>query len=215
MSTVANTLLEALNWRYAVKAFDPDRKIPAATWAILQQALVLTPSSYGLQPWKILQIETPQLRSQLRAQSFNQSQVTDASHLIVFLARTSLTEAEIDRLIELTATTRSAPLEKLAGYRQVMINDLIHGPRNAVIQHWAANQAYIALGNFLTAAALLGVDTCPLEGIIAPAYDEILQVQDSGYRTVVAAVAGYRSASDGYADLAKVRYPASELLETR
>ncbi|ABB57689.1 NAD(P)H-dependent oxidoreductase [Synechococcus elongatus] len=215
MSTVANTLLDALNWRYAVKAFDPDRKIPAETWEVLQQALILTPSSYGLQPWKIIQVESPELRSQLREQSFNQGQVTDASHLIVFLARTSLTEAEVDRLIELTATTRSVAAEKLAGYRQMMIGDLVQGPRQAVIQYWAANQAYIALGNFLTAAALLGVDTCPLEGIIPTAYDEILQVKDSGYQTVVAAVAGYRSASDGYADLAKVRYPATELLETR
>ncbi|WP_126147881.1 NAD(P)H-dependent oxidoreductase [Synechococcus elongatus] len=215
MSTVANTLLDALNWRYAVKAFDPDRKIPAETWEVLQQALVLTPSSYGLQPWKIIQVESPELRSQLREQSFNQSQVTDASHLIVFLARNSMTEAEIDRLIELTATTRSVAAEKLAGYRQMMIGDLIQGPRQAVIQYWAANQAYIALGNFLTTAALLGVDTCPLEGIIPSAYDEILQVKDSGYRTVVAAVAGYRAATDVYADLAKVRYPATELLETR
>lgn len=215
MSTVANPLLDALNWRYAVKAFDPDRKIPAETWEVLQQALVLTPSSYGLQPWKILQVESPELRSQLRAQSFNQSQVTDASHLIVFLARTGLTEAEINRLIELTATTRSIATEKLAGYRQMMIGDLIQGPRQAVIQNWAANQAYIALGNFLTAAALLGIDTCPLEGIVPSAYDEILQVTGSGYQTVVAAVAGYRSEADVYAQLAKVRYPAAELLETR
>lgn len=215
MSIVADTLLEALNWRYATKAFDPDRKIPAETWDVLRQSLVLTPSSYGLQPWKVIQVESPELRSQLLPNSYNQNQVVDASHLIVFAARTELSEANIDRLIELTASVRDVPAEKLAGYKKAIVGDLVQGPRSAIINYWAANQAYIALGNFLTAAALLGIDTCALEGIVPSAYDELLGIKGTGYQTVVAAVAGYRSAEDPYAGLAKVRYPAAELLETR
>ncbi|WP_338461670.1 NAD(P)H-dependent oxidoreductase [Synechococcus elongatus IITB7] len=215
MSIVADTLLEALNWRYATKAFDPDRKIPADTWEALQQSLVLTPSSYGLQPWKVIQVESPELRSQLLPNSYNQKQVVDASHLIVFAARTELSESDVDRLIELTSSTRNVPADKLAGYRNMMVGDLVQGPRSAIINYWAANQAYIVLGNFLTAAALLGIDTCALEGIIPSAYDELLNLKGTGYQTVVAAVAGYRSAADPYAGLAKVRYPAAELIETR
>ncbi|MCP9888069.1 NAD(P)H-dependent oxidoreductase [Cyanobium sp. ATX 6A2] len=208
-------LLSALRWRYATKTFAADRPIAPELWAALEQTLVLSPSSYGLQPWRFLVIDDPALRAELRPHSWNQSQITDASHLVVFLAQRSITEADLERLISATSDTRGVAPEQLAGYRELMAKDLVHGPRSATIATWASNQLYIALGTFMTAAALLGVDTCPIEGFSPPDYDRILGLETSPYRSAVVCAAGYRSAEDKYATLAKVRYPASELIEHR
>ncbi|MCP9926682.1 NAD(P)H-dependent oxidoreductase [Cyanobium sp. CH-040] len=215
MILAPDDLLPALHWRYATKAFDAGRRIPAETWAALEQSLVLSPSSYGLQPWKFLVIDDPGLRAELRPHSWNQSQVTDASHLVVFLAQRTVSEADLDRLISATSAARGVSPEQLAGYRELMAKDLVHGPRSERIGTWASNQVYIALGTFMTAAALLGVDTCPIEGFSPPDYDRILGLEASLYRSAVVCAAGYRSSEDKYATLTKVRYPASELIEHR
>jgi len=208
-------LQSALQWRYATKAFDARRTIPAEVWAVLEQSLVLSPSSYGLQPWKFLVIDDPALRAQLRPHSWNQSQITDASHLVVFLARRTITGSDLDRLISATSAARGVAPEQLAGYRELMDGDLVRGPRSGHIATWASNQVYIALGTFMAAAALLEVDACPIEGFSPADYDRILGLESSPYRSAVVCAAGYRSADDKYAGLAKVRYPASELIEHR
>ena len=209
----ADSLLASLRWRYATKVFDPTRTIDAATWSALEEALVLTPSSYGLQPWKFLVIGDPALRAELRPFSWNQSQITDASHLVVFLARRSITAEDVDRLIQATSEARDLPTDQLGFYRDLILKDLVNGPRSASIDPWSTNQLYIALGNFMTAAALLEVDTCPIEGFSPPDYDRLLDLESSPYRSAVVCAAGYRAVDDKYASLAKVRYPASELVE--
>ena len=214
-ATDPNTLVEALQWRYDTKAFDAARTIPAALWSSLEQTLVLSPSSYGLQPWKFVVIDDPALRSELRPFSWNQSQITDASHLVVFLAKRTIDGADLDRLIEATSTIREQPIEQLAFYRSMMQKDLLDGPRSALIDQWSTNQLYIALGTFMTAAALLGIDTCPIEGFSPPDYDRLLGLDTSPYRSAVVCAAGYRSADDKYASLAKIRYTAAELIEHR
>lgn len=205
----------AMAWRYATKVFDPNRPIDAATWSALENALVQSPSSYGLQPWKFLVIKDPALREQLRPESWNQSQITDASHLVVFLVQRQIGSAEADRLITSMALARGLEPTDLASYRQMIDVDLIHGPRSQQIERWASNQVYIALGTLMTAAALLEVDTCAIEGFDPAAYDRILGLDDGPYRSCVVCAVGYRSDSDKYASLAKVRYPASELIEVR
>jgi nitroreductase len=205
----------ALNWRYAVKAFDPSRQIEPSTWAALENSLVMSPSSYGLQPWKFLVITDAALRAELRPHSWNQSQITASSHLVVFLAKRAITAAELDQLINTISTVRGVPSEQLAFYREMMQKDLIDGPRSQQIERWASNQVYIALGTFMTAAALLGVDTCPIEGFSPADYDRILGLETSPFRSCVVCAAGYRDASDKYAGLAKVRYSAAELIERR
>ncbi|MEB3256155.1 MAG: NAD(P)H-dependent oxidoreductase [Synechococcaceae cyanobacterium] len=205
----------SLNWRYAVKTFDPARRIEPATWAALENSLVMSPSSYGLQPWKFLVIGDESLRSELRPHSWNQSQITDASHLVVFLAKRAITPADLDQLITTTCAVRGVPVEQLAYYREMMQKDLLDGPRSQQIERWASNQVYIALGTFMTAAALLGVDTCPIEGFSPADYDRILGLESSPYRSCVVCAAGYRDSSDKYAGLAKVRYLPSELIEHR
>jgi nitroreductase len=217
MSRAMNSteLLATLNWRYATKRFDPAQRIDAATWDALEESLVLTPSSYGLQPWKFLVITDPALRAQLQPRSWNQTQVTECSHYVVFLGRTGLDTADIDRLIQSTATVRGVPAESIAGYRTMMIGDLIKGPRSQVITEWATRQVYIALGQFMASCAMLRVDACPMEGIDPAAYDEILGLAGSGYATRVACAAGYRAAGDKYATAKKVRFPRSEVVSRK
>jgi len=207
-------LLEHLNWRYATKSFDSTQTIPLATWAALEDSLVLTPSSYGIQPWKFLVITNQDLLDQLRPFSWNQSQVSDCSHYVVFAIKKNLTVDDVDRFVARTAEVRNITVESLSGYRNMMVSDVVYGARSFSVNEWASRQTYIALGNFMTSAAVLGVDTCPMEGIDPIKYDKLLGLSEKGFATVVACAAGYRSADDKYASLTKVRFPKSEVVET-
>jgi len=205
-------LLDALHWRYATKVFDATRKIPEDVWQALKQALVLTPTSYGLQPYRFLVIENPAKRAELLPHSWNQRQVVDASQFIVFAARTKVTEADVDKLISHASHARRIPAESLNSYRGMMLGDLVNGPRSKIAREWATRQTYIALGNLMTCAAVLDVDACPMEGFSPPDYDRVLGLENSGYAAVVCCALGYRAANDKYADLAKVRYDEADLL---
>jgi nitroreductase len=207
-----SSVLEQLRWRYAVKKFDPARKIPAETWSALEQAVVLAPSSYGLQLLKYVVITDAALRERLKAVSWNQPQITDASHLIVFCHRTTVTEADVDRFVARIAEVRGVTTESLAGYRQMMMGTTRAG---FPALEWAARQAYIALGVFLTSAAVIGVDACPMEGFENEKYDDILGLKDQGYASAVIATAGYRAADDPYAAAAKVRFPVEQMIVRR
>src|SRR5476651_150632 len=207
-------LLTALNWRYATKVFDATKKIPADIWKTLEQSLVLTPTSYGLQPYKFLLVNNPVKRAELLPHSWNQRQVVDASHFVVFTARTEMKEADVDKLIKRTTDLRKLPANALDAYRGMMLGDIVNGPRGKKAHEWAARQAYIALGNLMTCAAILGVDACPMEGLVPSEYDKILNLSGSGYATVVACALGYRAVSDKYASLAKMRYGTTELVRT-
>jgi nitroreductase len=210
-----DTLLAALRWRYATKKFDPAKKIDASTWAVLEETLILTPTSYGMQPVKFLVLNDPALRAQLVPVSWGQTQPADCSHFVVMAARAQNTEADVTHFIARMAEVRGMAAEALDGFKNVLLGDVVHGPRGNVALEWATRQAYIALGNFMTAAALLGVDTCPMEGFEPAKYDEILGLPAQGFRAVVACAAGYRAAEDKYAALPKVRFPANELIENR
>jgi nitroreductase len=206
-------LLQALNWRYATKFFDATKKIPTGTWQTLEQALVLTPTSYGLQPYKFLVINDPAKRAALLPHSWGQKQVVDASHFVVFTARTEMTVVDVDRFIKRTTEVRKLPDGAFNPYRDMMLGDIVNGPRGKVAHEWASRQAYIALGNLMTCAAILGVDACPMEGLVPTEYDKVLNLNGSGYATVVACALGYRSASDKYASLAKVRYETKDVVQ--
>lgn len=211
MTFQATDLLAALRFRYATKAFDPDQKIPAETWDAFEESLVLTPSSFGLQPWKFLIVENPEIREKLKAASWGQGQVTDASHLVVLTARTDLTQADIDSWVARLSEVQGTPLEALAGLSG-MISSFSSTMTPAEKQSWNTRQVYIALGQLMTAAAVLGIDSCPLEGISASDYDEILGLNGSGYATAVACVLGYRSAQDKYATAPKARFGSDKVI---
>lgn len=209
-----NALLDSLRWRYATKSFDPSRKLPQETLDALLASLVLSPSSFGLQPWKFLVVESPDLRSKLRAASWDQPQVTDASHLIVLTVRTTLTTQDIDESLARVTEVRGTPPESLKPLRDVMLGFAASKSDEEQFV-WNSRQAYIALGQLMTCAAVLGVDACPLEGISPATYDEVLGLQSSGYRTVVACALGFRNPEDPYAAATKVRYAQQRVIETR
>jgi nitroreductase len=209
----AADLVEQLKWRYATKQFDPLRKIPAETWAALEEALILTPSSFGLQPWKFLVVTDAELKRALVGASWRQTQPADCSHHVVFAARRNLTEADVDHFISRTAEVRGSGVESLAGYRKVIVGFAANAAKEGWLGEWAIRQVYIALGNFMTSCAAIGVDTCPMEGIVPEQYDEILGLTGGEFTTVVACAAGYRAANDKYGVLAKVRFPVEEIIQ--
>ena len=205
-------LLSALEWRYATKRFDASKKVYTEVWNALERALVLTPTSFGLQPYRFFVLTDFGKRAELLAHSWNQPQVVDCSHYVVLAARTKMTEADIDNWIQRIAHVRQVSAEKLAAYRGMMVGDVIHGSRGKISHEWAIRQVYIALGNLMTSAAVIGVDTCPMEGIVPTEYDRVLGLTDSGYATAVACAVGYRADNDKYAALPKARFDAAELV---
>ena len=206
-------LLAQLRWRYATKKFDSQQKIPVATWSALEQALVLSPSSFGLQPWKFFVVESPAVREQLKAASWGQSQVTDASHFVVFAVKKSMGPADVDRLVDAMVKERGADRAQLEGYRKMMLSFVAKVPFGITQEEWSARQVYIAVGQLLASAAMLGVDACPIEGLDPSAYDRVLGLEAKDYRTLCSAALGYRASDDRHANLAKIRYPLSEIVE--
>ncbi len=210
------TLVQQLQWRYATKQFDSQNKIAAEVWAALEQSLILTPSSYGMQPWKFLILSRDAaLRERLVACSWGQRQVADSSHYVVFAVRTEITAADLVKYADRIAEVRRVDKSTVEPLMKMIDGGIVQRMNASQQQEWASRQAYIALGNFMTSAALLGVDTCPMEGIDPAKYDEILGLTGSGYATCVGCAAGYRAATDKYAQLAKVRYAAQQVIEHR
>ena len=217
MATITpESLLEQLHWRYATKQFDAQRKIPAHVWSALEQSLILTPSSYGMQPWKFLVLnQDAEVRERLLGSSWGQRQVADSSHYVVFTVRTEITEQDVDTYMDSITATRLIDKSAVEPLKKMIESGIVRGLNATQQREWASRQAYIALGNFMTSAALLGIDTCPMEGLDPAKYDEILGLKGSGYATCVACAAGYRAATDRYAQLAKVRYTAQQVVENR
>ncbi|MGO9596909.1 MAG: NAD(P)H-dependent oxidoreductase [Isosphaeraceae bacterium] len=211
MKPVADeVLLGQLQWRYATKKFDPARKISPDDWRTLEQALVQAPSSYGLQPWKFFVVTERALRERLKPASWNQSQVTDASHLVVFAIRKNMGPADVERYVARIAEVRGVAPKSLEGFKQMMLGTLSRPVEEVNI--WAMHQVYIALGFFLCAAAMLGIDACPLEGFVPQKYDEILGLAEQGYGSVVLATAGYRASDDHNIALPKVRFKTEDVV---
>jgi nitroreductase len=205
-------VLAQLQWRYAVKKFDPSKKIPADAWDVLEQSLILTPSSFGLQPWKFFVVNNSELRQELLANSWNQAQVVEASHLVVLAIKKEMGDAEVDRYIQDMSDKRNVPIDGLAGLNKMIKGFMANPDKGFTTDEWAIRQVYIAIGQFMTSAAMLGIDTCPMEGFNPAKYDEILGLTAQGYASVLVCPAGYRAADDKYAVMPKVRYDKSEVI---
>ncbi len=213
MKPVSNeTALRQLQWRYAVKKFDTTKKIPAEDWHTLQQSLVLAPSSFGLQPWRFFVVADPEMRSKLLPFTWGQSQVVEASHLVVFAIKKGFGLEDVERHIARTAEVRGIPVEALAGFKKRMVGSLVPPPPDFDLRVWATHQVYIALGVFMTAAAMLGIDTCPMEGFQPVKYDELLDLPSRGYASAVLCAAGYRAADDTAARMPKVRFRMEDVV---
>lgn len=213
MNTInTDTLLGALNWRYAVKKFDSAKKLTAGQVSALEEALRLSPSSFGLQPWKFMVVTDSAVREQLTPASWGQSQIADCSHLVVFAAKNMVSATDVDQYVEEISKVRGVPKENLAEYAGMM-KGFVSSLTPATCKIWTEKQCYIALGNLLTCAAVMGIDACPMEGIEPAKYNEILKSHNLGeYSTVVVAALGYRAAGDMYAGAKKVRFAASQVV---
>jgi len=201
-------LIKSLNWRYAAKKFS-SKKVDAAKIEQIVEAINLTASSCGIQPYRLFVVENPEVRKELGEGSFN-TQIAEAPHLLVFAAFDKLTHEHIDTYINYVAEVRSMPVENLADFKNAMVGGLL-GRTDEYNFHWAAKQAYIGLGTALIAAADLEVDATPMEGFDPEQVDRILGLSEKGLKSVVLLSLGYRDAeNDYYATLKKVRLPKDE-----
>lgn len=205
-------LQQNLEWRYATKKFDSSKKIPAETVTALTESLRLSPSSFGLQPWKFLVITDEEIRKKLLPHSWNQPQITDCSHVVVHCYRKHIDQDYVHNFIEQTANARGTTAEELQEY-EGLINATVSARTTDAITEWNKRQVYISHGFLLLAAAQLGVDACPMEGFNADEYDSILHLTSTEYSSAVVTALGYRHEDDKYATAPKVRFNANEVVE--
>lgn len=203
--------LENLNWRYATKKFDIDKKVSPEKLETLLDAVSLSASSYGIQPYDIYVIEDLEIRKKLRPAAWNQSQVTEASHLIVLANQTTFGNELVDTYVENVGTTRDIPTKDLEGYSDFLKSKLVT-LSDSEKATWTVKQTYIALGNLLSAAADLKIDSCPMEGFDNEEINNILRLTEKGLNAAVLLAIGYRSEEDDTQHYKKVRKSKSELI---
>ncbi len=197
--------VDKLKWRYATKQFDASKKIDPTLWSNIEEALILSPSSFGLQPYKFVVITDPSTKEMLKPLSFNQPQITDCSHLVVFCRLNKIDENYVNDFTQMTASIRNMPLDILEHYKSMMTGFVNNTPVDK-LNDWMARQAYIALGNALAVASMYDIDSCPMEGFNKLEYDKALKLDQLGLNSEVLLALGYRHADDKYAKLSKVRY---------
>ncbi|MGI4750268.1 MAG: NAD(P)H-dependent oxidoreductase [Janthinobacterium lividum] len=204
------SLIENLNWRYATKRMN-GQKVPQEKIDQILEAIRLAPSSYGLQPFTVLVIENEELRKKIQPVAYNQPQIFEASHLLVFAAWTDITEQQIDAYMADVAKERSVDVATLAGFKG-LIAGLVERLTPEQRSNWAAKQAYLAFGIGLAAAAELKVDATPMEGFDAIGLDTVLELQAKGLHAVTIMPLGYRDeANDPLAQAKKVRRGKEQL----
>ena len=206
-----NSYIENLNWRYATKKFDAAKKVSKKDLENLLEATSLSASSYGLQPYEILVVEDNEIRSKLQPAAWGQSQITEASHLIVLANQSTFGEELVDDYLSNVSETRNIPTKDLQGYADFMKSKLLPMSESAKAT-WTARQTYIALGNLLSAAADLKIDTCPMEGFDNAQFNELLGLKEKGLNAAVLVAVGYRSEEDSTQHYKKVRKSKSDLI---
>lgn len=201
--------IKQLNWRYATKKFDNNKKLSQEKLQVLKQAFNLTATSFGLQTIKLLVIEDKDLRTSLVKYSYSQKQVLDASHLLVICIQNNIEDLDVNTYYNNIKSIRKTPDTILEPYRL----DLIKMMKKKSVkeqQQWSRNQAYIALGNLMTVCAIEGIDACPMEGFVPNKYDAKLKLKEKNLQSVLLLPVGYRSKDDMFADFKKVRKPIEE-----
>ncbi len=208
-----HTIIENLNWRYATKKFDADKKIAKHDLEILKEAVRLSASSYGLQPYQVIIVENENLRQQIKTVAWNQAQVTEASDVLIFANITDVGTKEVQNYIENMASVREIPSVSLKGFADMM-NNVVTTLTPEAKEVWTAKQTYIALGTLLSAAADLKIDATPMEGFDINAVNAILQLPEKGLSATLIVTLGYRHENDATQFLKKVRKPNEELFIT-
>ena len=207
-------LIESLKWRYATKKMDATKKVSKQDIDCIKEAVQLSASSYGLQPYTVLDIRDSELRKEIRPMCWNQSQITDASHIFIFCNYNKVDEQDVDSLIRLISETNEVPIEKISGYGD-FVKGKLKEKSEIEMFHWSAKQAYIALGNALTACAELNIDSTPMEGFEPEEVNKLLGLNDKGLNACVILAIGYRSLDDKTQYSKKVRKPINTMFEER
>lgn len=206
-------IIEKLNWRYATKAFNPEKKVSPENIEKIIESFRLSPSSFGLQPWKLVHITNQETKNSLVEHSWGQQQISNCSDLFVLCRKNNFNNENITEFINDIAKTRWVPTKELKGYQEMM-EGFLSRMNEEQIKQWTDKQVYIALWMMMSACAQLEVDACPVEGFVADKYDEVLGLKEKGISSVVVLPVGYRSNEDKYAELEKVRFTRDEILET-
>jgi nitroreductase len=202
---MTKALSESLTWRYATKAYDPSKKISAKQWNLLKETLRLSPSSFGIQPWKFIDVQSASMRAQLaEAAPMNKAKFEGASNLLVVARLKTISPEYMDNIFAQFAAGKGIPRENLKNF-ETFIGGHIAAKSPQEQANWSAQQTYIAFGMFLMAAAVLHIDATPMDGIDPVKFDEILGLDKTEYGTIAALSAGYRDPNDQFALGAKVR----------
>ncbi|NEV93469.1 NAD(P)H-dependent oxidoreductase [Psychroflexus sp. YR1-1] len=205
-----NNYIEKLHWRYATKKFNPEKEVSEEDLETLLEAIRLSASSYGLQPYEVIVIKDPEVRAKLKPAAFSQPQITDASYLLVFAYNTNVDQAYVDKFIKSNADIRNKPEDEFKGLKDMIENSVLTFSEKKK-EEWAARQAYIALGNLLSAAAHLEIDACPMEGFNPEEFDDLLDLKSKNLKSVALTTLGYRSGDDQLQKEKKVRKSKDEL----
>ena len=204
-------IIEKLQWRYAVKKFDKTKFLSNEQVELLKEAFNLTATSYGLQPVKLLVIQNKEIQKELVEHSWNQSQVLDASHLLVICVPKKYTTEEVSSYFNLVQKIRNTPDEIINPFKKFLTAEIEKKTQEELLI-WNKNQAYLALGNLLTVCALENIDSCPMEGFVPDKYDEILDLDSRNLTSVLVLPAGFRAEDDYMKDLKKVRKDMDEVV---
>jgi len=204
-------ILQALNWRYATKSFDPQKLLEDDQISLLKEAFNLTPTSYGLQPLKLLVISNKSLQEKLLPASFNQKQVSTASHVFIICIEKKIDSSFIKNHFELVKSIRETPDKVLEPYRNFLLKDFSEKD-DEQLKHWSKNQAYLALGNMLTVSAIEKIDACPMEGFLPNEYSKLLNLEHHNIEPVLVLPVGRRNKDDLFSSMKKVRRPLEEVV---
>lgn len=200
-----------MRWRYAVKKFDTKKKLARIDLDELLEATRLSPSSFGLQPYKIIVVENKKLRKKLYKEACDQIKVVEAPYLLVFCTYRTYTQAWVDSFVDLFSRERKLSAEQTAKLRKAR-RAFIKETSNTDLDIWASNQAFLALGVILTSAAMVRIDACPMGGFKPKELDRVLNLKKYNLRSKVLCTLGYRSAEDKTAKQKKVRWPNSKVI---
>jgi nitroreductase/dihydropteridine reductase len=206
-----NNILDALEWRYAVKKFDDKVSLTEQQIFEVKKVFNLSASSYGLQPYKMIVVQNPELKEKLVPASFGQQQISQSAAILVFAVRTDFGMDYIDQFFKDMSTKRQIPLENLEGYKNFMKGSFANKSEDE-ISSWATKQVYLTMGHMLASLAALQIDACPMEGLDPQAYDKILDLDAKQLKTIIAMPIGVRAPDDASATALKVRKDLSDII---
>ena len=208
---MATDILAQLQWRYATKKFDENKKLSTEKLNILKKAFNLTATSYGLQPVKLVVVSNPKTIQELVPISYNQPQIGNASHILVLCTETEVDTAFIKNYFDLVEKTRNTPRTVLSSFEEFLIDDFSKKTQEEK-DAWATKQAYLIMGNLLTVCAAEKIDACPIEGFVPKQYDEFFKLNEKGLQSVLVLAVGYRAEDDMFSEMKKVRRGIEEMV---